>query len=236
LLLSLAVVVLSTVVASGSAQAQDAAQPLVFVDFVVMSEGHGLDERDIYDAKATPIAARHGVKRFASFDIVQHLLTPGLKPQRLDLWLLPSLEALKAWGDDPEYHALLAYRDKVHDMRALTLYFAKPAGPVEAIGQGNYLIELQTIGSGFDRAVFDEYERDSDEIAASYAIRRVGVYTIVKKVTGAGPDGQRLNIWYLPNEQNFQAWGENKAFQALAPEREKLFDLPNYLMLLGRAH
>ena len=69
----------------GSAHAQQGAKPVVFVDFVVMKEGYGLKERDTYDAQATPIANRFGIKRFASLDVIQNMTMKGFKAKRLDL-------------------------------------------------------------------------------------------------------------------------------------------------------
>ncbi|MDP6707795.1 MAG: hypothetical protein QF893_15735 [Alphaproteobacteria bacterium] len=222
------------VVSAAAAGAQKAPKQVIFVDFVVLNEGQGLKDRDAYDIKALPIAARHGIKRFASLDIKHVVRTPGLKPQRLDLWLLPSPQALNAWAADPEYKALIAQRDEVHDMKALTLYLAVPARPMTEFGKHHYLIEIQKTGSGFSRELFANYEKKSDQIAAPYAIRRVAVLNMAKKLLGIGPAGQRLNIWHLPNEQNFSAWGKNKEFKALGPVRQQLFDLPQYLMLIAQ--
>jgi hypothetical protein len=119
-------------------------------------------------------------------------------------------------------------------MKALTLYLAVPARPMTEFGKHHYLIEIQKTGSGFSRELFANYEKKSDQIAAPYAIRRVAVLNMAKKLLGIGPAGQRLNIWHLPNEQNFSAWGKNKEFKALGPVRQQLFDLPQYLMLIAQ--
>jgi len=225
------------ILVASPAQAQQKAKPkkqLVFVDFVVMSEGHGLKERAAYDAKADPIAARYGIKRFASLDIVQNVVSQNFRPVRLDLWLLPSPQALSAWSKDPDYKALLPYRNCVHDMKALTLYFAVPALPLRKVKKAHYMIELQTMGPGFDAKTFAAYEKKSDLIAELYAVRRVAALSLSKKIIGAGPSGQRLNVWYLPNEGNFKAWGNNKDFKALVPVRQKLFDMSTYTMLIAR--
>ncbi len=220
---------------SFSPAAMAAGQSLVMADFVVMSEGHGLTERDNYDARATPIAARYGIKRLASLDVLHNFTMKGFKVKRLDLWLLPSVKALQAWGDDPEYKALLPYRDRVHDMKVTSLYFAHPAMPLRKLGEGHYFIEMFRAGAGFDRGLFARFKQQSVALGAKYGAAPVAALNITKKILGKGPMGQRLNLWKLTSEQQFLAWVRSAEYKALEPMRQRLFDGRSHLMLVGKS-
>lgn len=97
------------------------------VDLVVMAAGAGADERDAYEAKIEPIAARHGFEKVAVFDITGKLAGDGPdKPLRLNIWSIPDMDAMAKLGQDEDYAKLEEERLTLHDFQALTLFFAQP--------------------------------------------------------------------------------------------------------------
>ena len=95
------------------------------LDFVIMNEGNGPLQRTIYTEKTEKIAIKHGIKKVASYDVIQHL--GGLIPDVLEvnLWEMDTPEAMQALGSDPAYQENVPFRDKIHNMQDLTLYMAQ---------------------------------------------------------------------------------------------------------------
>lgn len=97
------------------------------VDLVVMADGAGPAERDAYRAKIEPIAARYGFKMVAAFEINGRVSGDGPdQPLRLNIWSIPSMDAMGELGKDEDYAALEDERLALHDFETLTLFFAQP--------------------------------------------------------------------------------------------------------------
>jgi uncharacterized protein (DUF1330 family) len=99
----------------------------VMVDLVTMNPGFNLSDRKDYESKVAPVTARHGMTRFASYDIINKKM--GIAPAsavRLNFWSIEDTKKMKLVSEDPEYKALLAYRNTIHDMKNVTLFFAEP--------------------------------------------------------------------------------------------------------------
>ncbi len=101
--------------------------PLYLVDFVVMNDGHDLDERQGYEADVRPIAQKYGATVTQSYELVNYLGGVVKDAIKLNVWALPGPEAVQQLNEDPDYQAIIPYRNKIHDFEALTLYFAEPA-------------------------------------------------------------------------------------------------------------
>ncbi len=95
------------------------------LDYVIMTEGNGLLQRTIYTKQIETIAAKFGVQKIASFDVLQHLggLIPGVL--EVNVWEMDSPESMQALGNDPVYQKIIPFRDQIHDMQKLTLYMAQ---------------------------------------------------------------------------------------------------------------
>ena len=99
----------------------------ILVDLVTMKPGFTLADREKYETKVAPITQKYGMTRFASYDI--HKKLKGIAPDaiRLNLWQVSNQAAMKEIGQDPEYRNLIPYRNKIHDMQKVTLFFAEHA-------------------------------------------------------------------------------------------------------------
>lgn len=100
--------------------------PIYLVDFAVMNDGYGLDERLEYEANIRPIAERYGARVTQSYEMVNYLGGAVEDAIKLDLWALSGPDAVQQLNQDPEYQAIIPHRNKIHDFDALTLYFAEP--------------------------------------------------------------------------------------------------------------
>lgn len=207
-----------------------AEQSLVMLDFVYLNKDVEVAERDAYNAKAKPIAARHGVILRSTLDPVRIVLGPkGL--QRLDLWTLPAPQALQAWSDDPDYLAMRSETLAVHDMKRLTLYLAREIGPVQIAPGRHYWVEfLRFDKSGFTGEQFAAYMRETDGIAGKYDLQRVATFGKVGRILGPGFEAHWMNIYSVPDSERLQSYVEDARFVELASMRERLFDLDSSMM------
>lgn len=99
----------------------------VLVDLVVMNEGFGAEERDAYEAKMAPLAAKYGYTIHASYEIDQKIGGNGPeKPLRLILWRGDNPDALGSLSEDADYIALENERQRLFDFSQLTLFMASP--------------------------------------------------------------------------------------------------------------
>ncbi|MBT9317812.1 DUF1330 domain-containing protein [Leptothoe spongobia] len=99
--------------------------PLYLVDFAVMNDGYDLEDRRGYVADIRPIAQKYGAEVTQSYEMVNYLGGTVEDVIKLDIWTLPGPEAVQQLNEDPEYQAIIPYRNEIHDFDALTLYFAK---------------------------------------------------------------------------------------------------------------
>lgn len=103
------------------------AAELYLIDFVVMNDGYGLAERRDYESDVRPIAEKYDAEITQSYEMVDYLGGAVEGSIKLNLWSLPGPEAVQQLNEDPEYQAIVPYRNEIHNFEALTLYFAKPA-------------------------------------------------------------------------------------------------------------
>lgn len=98
----------------------------ILVDLVVMQEGAGAEERDEYEDRIAPIAARYGLRLFAAYPISRRMSGAGPEEaMRLNFWSAPSPNAMQQLGQDPDYQAIIPDRNRIHNMEAVTLFFAQ---------------------------------------------------------------------------------------------------------------
>ncbi|MEO1407436.1 MAG: hypothetical protein AAFV54_13235, partial [Pseudomonadota bacterium] len=93
------------------------------IDFVVMNEGYGLEERDNYEAIVARIASRYGMEKVRAYDLTQHLGGGLPTASRLNVWEVPE-GAMQKLGADPDYQAIIPYRDRIHNMKEVSLFMA----------------------------------------------------------------------------------------------------------------
>jgi uncharacterized protein (DUF1330 family) len=99
---------------------------LVLVDLVVMNEGFGKDDRNSYEAKVLPIAEDYGMRVVQSFDILKKMRGSGPSAaMRLNLWSIEDPEKMKKLSQDERYTSLIEYRNKIHDMDNVSLFFSE---------------------------------------------------------------------------------------------------------------
>ncbi len=100
---------------------------VILVDLVSMADGAGDAERDAYEAKMAPLAAKQGFEVHSAFRILEKIGGKGPRsPLRLNLWKGQDPEGMARLSADPEYQALASERDAITDFSRLALFMAKP--------------------------------------------------------------------------------------------------------------
>lgn len=213
---------------SATVSAQQAKSNLVMIELTVLKDGYGQKDRDVYISKTAPVVKRYGMKKADSYQIMQRLMGAG--PENvleLDLWELPSPDAMQKLGSDKQYQANVPFRDKVHDMSALTLYMAKKKfDSSRPIHSAAVMVELVVLNDGYGQKERDEYFEKTEKVAAKYGIRRFRSYQILQYVMGAGPkDALELNLWELPDPEALQKLGSDPDYQANVALRDRIHNM-----------
>lgn len=99
---------------------------VILVDLVVMNDGYGNAERDAYESKMVPLAAKYGFELISSYAIKKKLSGTGpQQPLRLNLWRVEDPSTMKKLSADADYKALEGVRSKIHDFSKLTMFYAQ---------------------------------------------------------------------------------------------------------------
>ncbi|GEM_PF-2703132 len=108
---------------SGQAPAPGSA---VLVGMLPMREGYGFDDHHEYEASISEITQRHGMRLYKEYRVMKTLSPGAPEIAAINIWVLDSPDVLGAVMQDPEYATHIEYRDQIHDMEAMTMYFVAP--------------------------------------------------------------------------------------------------------------
>lgn len=99
----------------------------VLVDFIVMKDGHTLEERDDYfDRLISEFGPKHGLKRFAAYEVIQFVRGVGPSETTLINFYVIEENTLEDLTSDPDYlRSMVPVRDEIFDMDELTLFLTK---------------------------------------------------------------------------------------------------------------
>jgi len=214
---------------TGPLRAQEDRAQLYMLDFVFMNEGLTLDDRTAYNAQAAQIAARYGINLIATLDPLN--ITDGQDSlARVDIWTLPSQQALVQWGADLEYIAMAPEIARIHDMRKLTIYVAESVlSPNVAPGTAYHLELLSFAEESWTRDAFINYILAVDEIAETHGIIRQGSLSGLNRMTGDGPMANWFSLYSVPGPEEYSAMAEDPRMTALNETRYNLFVRENAL-------
>jgi len=213
----------------GPLRAQGDGSQLYLLDFVFLNDGMTLGDRTAYNAQAAPIAERYGVNLIATLDPLN--ITDGPDSlARVDIWTLPSQQALVQWGADPDYIALGSDIARIHDIRNLTLYVAESVlSPNVAPGTAYHLELLTFAEQSWNREAFINYILSVDEIAETHGIIRQGSLSGLNRLTGDGPTANWFSLYSVPGPTEYAAMAEDSRMTALNETRYNLFVRENAL-------
>lgn len=222
--LLLAVLSLSPIAAAQQKNADN----MTMVELTVMNEGFGQKDRDIYIGRTAPIIKKYGMRKVDSYQIVQRMAGAG--PENvleLDLWDVASPDALPKLMSDPQYQANVPFRDKIHNMGALTLYMAKKKFDAGKISPSSMvMVELVVLNDGYGQKERDEYFETTKKIAAKYGIQMYRSYQILQYLSGTGPKNPlELNLWELPGPEAMQKLASDADYQANVPRRDSIHNM-----------
>lgn len=194
---------------------------LYLLDFVVMNEGYGIEERNNYEAIIEPISTKYGAKIVRSYDLKQHLGGAIPKAIRFNVWEL-SDGAMQKLQQDPDYQALVAYRDRIHNMKDGSLFMA-----TESLGNrepmtDTIMVDLVVMQDGYGLKQREAYERKTAPIGVKYGVEKFATYDIVQKIGGAAPDGLRVNLWAVPDPSAMAMVNSDPDYQKQVPKRDQI--------------
>lgn len=205
------------------------------IDFVVLNPSHTLEERNEYEIKLAPIAAKYGAKVIHSYDITAHLAGPMKQPLRISVWDLPDQSTFEKVGSDPDYKALIAGRDLIHNMKEMTLYFANEIQNNGPITHKKILVDLVVMQEGYADKERNDYEEKMAPLASKYGFEIAASYNIQKKLGGTGPEKPlRLNLWQINDPKKMDMLSADPDYMALAPQRNKIHDFSNLSMFFAQ--
>lgn len=99
----------------------------LLVGVLVMNQGYDFKAHDAYEKAIAPVTARYGMRMYRSYRVLQKMGAHNSdNVVAVNLWELPNTEALGKIMNDPDYVANIPNRDKIHNMKATTMYFATP--------------------------------------------------------------------------------------------------------------
>lgn len=100
---------------------------VLLVGALVMNQGFDFEAHDSYEKTIAPIGARYGMQMYRSYRVLQQMGAPGpSKVVAVNIWELPNPDALGKVMSDPDYVAQVPVRNRIHDMKATTMYFVAP--------------------------------------------------------------------------------------------------------------
>jgi len=102
---------------------------VLLVGVLAMNQGFDFEAHDTYEKTIAPISARYGMRIYRSYRVLQKMGSPS--PDNVvavNIWELPNPQALSQVMNDPDYVANIPTRNKIHDMKATTMYFVTPRG------------------------------------------------------------------------------------------------------------
>ncbi len=207
------------------------------IDFVILNEGSDISDRDRYEERIAPMAARTGLSVIKSVNLLQHLNGGIQEAVRLNIWEMESPANMQALMQDAQYQAEIPTRDAIHNMKDLSLYLATETADNGGLGEGMVLVDLVVMNDGYGAAERDAYEAKVAPIAAQYGMELAAAYTIDQKLNGAATDDAlRLNLWSVADPAAMQDLNGDPAYQALADERNRLHDFSQLTLFMGQSN
>jgi len=197
------------------------ADTLYLLDFVVMNEGYGIEERNNYEAMIEPISAKYGAKIIRSYDLKQHLGGAIPNAIRFNVWEVPE-GAMQKLQQDPDYQALVAYRDRIHSMNDGSLFMATESLGNREPTTDTIMVDLVVMQDGYGLTEREAYERKIVPIGAKYGVEKFATYDIVQKMAGAAPDGLRVNLWAVPDPSAMAMANSDPDYQKQIPNRDQI--------------
>jgi uncharacterized protein (DUF1330 family) len=101
----------------------DSSGKALLVGVIAMQPGFDYVDHSAYEKALAPITARHGMNLVRAYRVVQPLGGGPANAVAVNIWELPSPEALGKVMSDPEYVAMVPYRNRIHNMSETTMYF-----------------------------------------------------------------------------------------------------------------
>ena len=198
------------------------------IDFVVMSHGHTLKDRDLYDQDILPITEKYGLALKSSLDLTPLSGNFSL-PSRLNIWRVCDEDTLSDLSKDEHYQSLALFRNHIHDMNALTLFLAKKGNISQYLDRRkHFMVDLVSLNDSFSKEDRDRYEEKVVPVAAEYGMLLKQQFELIKYLRGTGPSHAiRLNLWEVNNFEAVSKLSLDKRYKEYIPHRNKIHDMKN---------
>jgi hypothetical protein len=99
---------------------------VVLVGIIAMNPGFDFADHASYEKTLEAITSRHGMKLIKAYRVLKQLGPGSESSLSVNIWSLTSPESLGKVMQDPDYQALVPYRDRIHNMAETSMYFAIP--------------------------------------------------------------------------------------------------------------
>lgn len=144
----------------------------------------------------------------------------------MNIWELPSPVVMGKIANDPAYKALISHRDGIHNMDAVTLYFAENIFDTgDQVSSDKIMVDLVVMNEGYGKEDRDYYCSKIDEVGRKYGVNKKQSYQITKKIAGNGPEALRLNIWKLDDPTAFMHINKDAGYQKWIPLRDQIHNM-----------
>jgi len=202
-----------------------ATKSVYLIDFVVLKQGHNISDRDAYDRKVEPIAAKYNMVKQQSYNL-SPMAGKFKEAIRLNIWKMPSMASMKKLGSDPAYKAMAPMRDKIHNMQSLTLYTANTVKNPGQIKSGHIMVDLVVMNKAYGNKERNAYEASVFPVAAEYGMKVTHVFNIINYKRGVGPQNAlRLNLWTIEDPKKMSLLGKDARYKSLLPLRNLLHNM-----------
>ncbi|MEW7292403.1 hypothetical protein [Aquimarina sp. 2304DJ70-9] len=211
----------------------------VLIDLVVLNMGYGEKDRAAYSKKTAKIASKYQLKKAQSYGIQSHLAGMGPKNAfEFNLWTMPSPTSMAALGQDPAYQANVPNRDKIHDMKALTLFLARPKtgfGGFTPKDGKSYLLDFVIMNEGAGALQRSIYNSKVRKIAKKHNVDMVASFDVLQELGGAIHNVLEVNIWEMDSPASMKALGVDAEYQANIEFRNQIHNMQDLTLYMANA-
>ncbi|NMH86857.1 hypothetical protein [Flavivirga algicola] len=207
---------------------------IYMIDFVVLNDGFTIKDRNKYEKKVIKITKKYGMKIQQSYKLNKHMKGDLIGAIKLNIWILPNANVLKELSKDEDYLEMVAYRNEIHNMNAVTIYMAESETNLGQLKGENIFVDLVVMNDGYGNVERDVYEDKILPVAENYGMHLKNVFNIREYKMGMGPKNAiRLNIWEIEDPKKMKELGEDKHYIEHVPFRNKIHNMSALTLYLA---
>ena len=224
---------------NASSQEKIRTNDYVLLDLVVLNENYTSKDRVSYSKETSKIAAKYDIKKSQSFGINAYIAGMGPKNAlEFNLWTMKSPAAMAQLGQDSNYQANVPKRDKIHNMKALSLFLARPKAGFSNFKPKKgktYLLDFVIMDEQAGALQRTIYNQKVQQIAKKHGINMVSSFDVLQKLGGQIDGVLEVNIWEMDSPESMKALGGDPEYQANVPFRDQIHNMKDLTLYLASA-